>query len=202
MLRPAGKKFLPMTDAALSLIDEIAHYRPMLYRLALLQLRDKAAAADATQETMLAALEGAPGFRAQSSPKTWLFAILRHKVIDSLRARARHVPLPGEGSDAELDVTNFATLFDAEGCWAAAKDIWADPETVVERLAFFRVLEACLTRLPPRTARAFLMREWLELAPDEVSAELKVSAGNLRVLLYRARMQLRLCLDLGWNRAG
>ena len=72
---------------------------------------------------------------------------------------------------------------------------------MVERNAFFRVLEACLTRLPPRTARAFLMREWLELAPEEVSTELKVSAGNLRVLLYRARMQLRLCLDLGWERA-
>jgi RNA polymerase sigma-70 factor (ECF subfamily) len=45
------------------------------------------------------------------------------------------------------------------------------------------------------------MREWLEFAPEEVSAELNVSAGNLRVLLYRARMQLGLCLDVGWSRA-
>jgi RNA polymerase sigma-70 factor (ECF subfamily) len=45
------------------------------------------------------------------------------------------------------------------------------------------------------------MREWLDFAPEEISTELDVSPGNLRVLLYRARMQLRLCLDTGWGRA-
>lgn len=189
-----------MAVAALLLTKKIARYRPALYRLALLQLRDKAAADDATQETMLAALEGIDRFRSEASVKTWLFAILRHKVVDVLRVRGRYVPPLREDSNAELDVTGFDTLFDAEGCWAAPKDIWADPETVVERKAFFKALEACLTTLPPRTARAFLMREWLDFAPAEISTELDVSAGNLRVLLYRARMQLRLCLDVGWNR--
>jgi RNA polymerase sigma-70 factor (ECF subfamily) len=190
-----------MAVAALLLTKEIARYRPALYRLALLQLRDKAAADDATQETMLAALEGIERFRGEASVKTWLFAILRHKVVDVLRVRGRYAPPPDEDKSAELDVTGFDTLFHADDCWAAPKDIWADPETVVERKAFLKVLDACLTRLPPRTARAFLMREWLEFAPEEVSAELDVSAGNLRVLLYRARMQLRLCLDAGWGRA-
>lgn len=190
-----------MTGAALLLTKEIARYRPVLYRLALLQLRDKTAADDATQETMLAALEGVDRFRGEASVKTWLFAILRHKVVDVLRQRGRYVPPPSGDGDDELDITGFDTLFDAEDCWATPKSEWGDPETVVERKAFFKVLEACLTRLPPRTARAFLMREWLEFAPEEVSAELDVSPGNLRVLLYRARMQLRLCLDVGWNRA-
>jgi RNA polymerase sigma-70 factor (ECF subfamily) len=147
-----------------------------------LQLRDKAAADDATQETMLTALEGIEHFRSEASVKTWLFAILRHKVVDVLRLRGKYVPAPGEDSAAEFDVTGFDTLFDAEGCWAAPKDAWADPETEVERKAFFKVLEACLTRLPPRTARAFLMREWLDFAPEEVPVELDVTPGNLRVL--------------------
>jgi len=189
-----------MTSAALDLANEIARYRPVLYGLALLQLRDRTAADDATQDTLLAALEGAPRFEGRSTLKTWLVAILRHKVIDSIRARSKRVTLPDPKPEAELDSGASDALFDAQGCWAATKDVWSDPETVVERLAFFKVLEACLTRLPPRTARAFLMREWLDLAPEEVSAELKVSAGNLRILLYRARMQLRLCLDVGWNR--
>jgi RNA polymerase sigma-70 factor (ECF subfamily) len=190
-----------MTGAALLLTKEIARYRPTLYRLALLQLRDKAAADDATQETMLAALEGIECYRGEASVKTWLFAILRYKVIDALRMRGRYVAPPDENESAELDITSFDALFDAEGCWAAPKDLWADPESVVERKAFFKVLEACLTRLPPRTARAFLMREWLDFAPEEISSELDVSPGNLRVLLYRARMQLRVCLDVGWGRA-
>lgn len=190
-----------MAVAALLLTKEIARYRPALYRLALLQIRDKAAADDATQETLLAALEGIERFRGEASVKTWLFAILRHKVVDVLRQRGRFVPPPSEDLNAELDITGFDTLFDAEDCWAAPKNVWANPETVVERKAFFKVLEACLTRLPARTARAFLMREWLDFAPEEISSALDVSPGNLRVLLYRARMQLRTCLDVGWNRA-
>ena len=140
-----------MTGAALLLTKEIARYRPVLYRLALLHLRDKGAADDATQETMLAALEGIERFRSGASVKTWLFAILRDKVVDVLRLRGRYVPPPGEDLNDELDVTGFDTLFDAEGCWVAPKKIWPDPETVVERKAFFKVLEACLTRLPPGT---------------------------------------------------
>ena len=162
-----------MTITALEVREEIARYRPLLYRLALLQLRDKAAADDATQETLLAALEGAPRFEGRSSLKTWLVAILRNKVIDVLRARARHGAEPAPSLDAEIDLATFDQLFDGGGCWASAKDIWADPQSVSERLAFFRVLEACLTRLPPRTAQAFLMREWLDLAPEEIAVELK-----------------------------
>jgi RNA polymerase sigma-70 factor, ECF subfamily len=190
-----------MTGAALLLTKEIARYRPVLYRLALLQLRDKTAADEATQETMLAALEGVDRFRGGASVKTWLFTILRYKVVDVLRLRGRYVPPPSEDLNAELDVTGFDALFDGEGRWSAPKNVWADPETVAERKAFFKALEACLTRLPATAARAFLMREWLEFAPEEVSAELNLSAGNLRVLLYRARMQLRACLDVGLSRA-
>ena len=126
-----------MAVAALLLTKEIARYRPALYRLALLQIRDNAAAEDATQETLLAALEGIDRFRGEASVKTWLFAILRHKVVDVLRQRGRYVPPPSEDLNAELDVTGFDTLFDAESCWAAPKNIWANPETVVERNAFF-----------------------------------------------------------------
>ena len=111
-----------MAVAALLLTKEIARYRPALYRLALLQIRDKAAADDATQETLLAALEGIERFRGEASVKTWLFAILRHKVVDVLRQRGRFVPPPSEDLNAELDITGFDTLFDAEDCWAAPKN--------------------------------------------------------------------------------
>ena len=99
-----------MAVAALLVTKEIARYRPALYRLAL--LHDKAAAEDATQETLLAALEGIDRFRGEASVKTWLFAILRHKVVDVLRQRGRYVPPPSEDLNAELDVTGFDMLFD------------------------------------------------------------------------------------------
>lgn len=185
--------------------EEAAEYRPLLYRMALTQLKNASAAEDATQEALLAAIEKAESFERRSSLRTWLFSILRFKILDVMRdqsrARKRNSELPADGSDPEdCDVSTFDALFDESGCWADTKDVWTNPHTVAERDAFFKVLEACMTRLPERTSRAFLMREWLELEPPEICQELGISTGNLRILLYRARMQLRLCLDLHWER--
>jgi RNA polymerase sigma-70 factor (ECF subfamily) len=60
------------------------------------------------------------------------------------------------------------------------------------------VLEVCLEKLPVQTARLFMMREWLELDTDEICKELAVTPANVWVILYRARMRLRECLDLNW----
>ena len=59
------------------------------------------------------------------------------------------------------------------------------------------VLEG-LEKLPPNTARAFMMREVLELETDEICKELAITANNLWVMLYRARMALRHCLEQNW----
>jgi len=188
-----------------TIAEEAAEYRPLLYRMALTQLKNVAAAEDATQETLLAAIEKAESFERRSSLRTWLFSILRFKILDVMRdqskARRRDSGLPVEQAIADDDDTGtFDTLFDESGCWADTKDVWTNPHTVAERDAFFKVLEVCMTRLPARTSRAFLMREWLELEPPEICREFGISQGNLRILLYRARMQLRHCLDLHWER--
>jgi RNA polymerase sigma-70 factor (ECF subfamily) len=193
------------TDVITGIAEEAARYRPVLYRLALAQLRDPTAAEDATQETLLAALEKGASFEGRSSLRTWLFSILRFKVLDIMREQSKQrrrsdFPTDGEDRPESDDIAVFDTLFDAQGCWAEAKDVWTDPHTVAERNAFFKVLEACMTKLPERSSRAFLMREWLELEPVEICSQLGISAGNLRILLYRARMQLRFCLDIHWER--
>jgi hypothetical protein len=58
-----------MAVAALLVTKEIARYRPALYRLALLPIRDNAAAEDATQETLLAALEGIAAYAAKRASR-------------------------------------------------------------------------------------------------------------------------------------
>src|SRR5262249_31942796 len=148
---------VPTIDVA----ADAARLRPALYRLALLQLRDGAAADDAVQETLLAAIEGSDKFAGRSSVKTWLVPILRHKVLDQLRSQSRKelTAIAQRSPDDEFDATGLDSLFDAQCCWAEPKDVWTDPHAAVEQQAFFQVLEACLTRLPPRTSRAFLMRE-------------------------------------------
>jgi len=193
---PARKIAAAMPDPELA--SQLEQHRRYLLRVARLQLRDDATAEDVVQETMLAALAGT-GFSGRSSLRTWLTGILKHKIVDAIRRRQREaIPLSTLGNaDAEADLDDFEGLF-RDGGWDAAPADWGDPDATLQRQQFFDVLEFCLDRLPPNTARAFMMREILELESAEICKELAITANNLWVMLYRARMTLRQCLDAHW----
>jgi RNA polymerase sigma-70 factor (ECF subfamily) len=180
----------------------LAALRPDLVRFARLQLRDAAAAEDVVQECLLAALGGQDRFASRSSLKTWVFGILRHKIVDLIRIRARE---PNVGALLDEDEDNAAEqlaggLFDAHGYWRseARPGRWADPEDTFEQQQFWAVFEACLDRLPEKTARVFSMRELLGLDTDEICKETGISATNCWVVLHRARQALRACLEVQW----
>jgi RNA polymerase sigma-70 factor (ECF subfamily) len=175
---------------------DLAAHRPYLLNLALLQLRDAARAEDAVQETMLAAIEHLDGFDGRSSLRTWLIGILRNKIVDIIRRQARERPA-SEGSPAaagaELDA-----LFDAKGKWRDGPRHWSDPEGALESEEFWRVFEICRSAMPTALAQVFMMRELLELGTGEICKALGISPSNCHVMLYRARMRLRRCLDENW----
>jgi RNA polymerase sigma-70 factor (ECF subfamily) len=161
-----------------------------------LQLRDAAAAEDAVQEALLAALAGEARFAGRSNLRTWLTGILKHKIVDTIRRQSRERPasdLEAEGEPAEFDA-----LFDRRGHWDEAPDAWEQPEGALGQKQFLAALEACLRALPPRTAQAFMMREHLGLDTDEICKDLAITPTHLWVMLYRARMALRQCLEMNW----
>ncbi|MBP6734710.1 MAG: sigma-70 family RNA polymerase sigma factor [Chromatiaceae bacterium] len=170
-----------------------------LVRFANLQLRDEALAEDVVQETLLAALQGSDAFSGRASVKTWVYSILKHKIVDTLRSRRREVPLSGM-SNADDEDEGFETLFDRRGFWDTEHKPhrWADPEDSLEQQQFWQVFELCLDRLPARTARVFMMRELLGLETAEICQELAMAMANCWVILHRARMGLRLCLEETW----
>ena len=182
----------PQRDFRRQLEDQ----RPYLLRYALLQLRDAEAAEDAVQETLLAALAGDAAYAGRSSLRTWLTGILNHKIVDALRRARREQPLGADDAGAEL--AELDALFVADGHWRDPPAGWDDPDRALEQKQFFAALELCLERLPARTARAFLMREHLGLETDEICKELAISATNCWVMLYRARVTLRQCLEATW----
>jgi RNA polymerase sigma-70 factor (ECF subfamily) len=164
--------------------------RPYLLRYAGLQLRDAHAAEDAVQETLLAALAGETSFGGRSNLRTWLTGILKHKIIDAIRKSSREAPAASEDE--------FDALFDERGHWIEMPAAWADPDAALDQKRFFTVLEQCLQRLPDRIAQAFMMREHLGLDTGEICKELAVTPTHCWVLLYRARMALRECLNKEW----
>ena len=183
--------------ATADLAEQLDAHRSYLMRVAMLQLRDQALAEDVVQETLLAALSGA-GFSGRSSLRTWLTGILKHKIVDAIRRRQRE-PVATTTLDEECDIDDFDALFKAgSGAWDTPPADWGDPEHALGQRQFFAALELCLERLPPNTARVFIMREVMELESDEICRELAITANNLWVILYRARMSLRECLGQSW----
>lgn len=177
----------------------LASLRRDLLRFAELQLRDRAAAEDAVQEALAAALSGQDRFTGRAALKSWVFAILKNKIVDILRQRQRAATFSSLAQDDDAE-DDFAVLFDRKGFWQPDErpQTWGDPEATFAQQQFWAVFETCLTRLPENTARVFMMREFLGLDTPGICQELAITNSHCHVILHRARMGLRLCLDQRW----
>lgn len=173
---------------------QVEALRPQLLRFARAQLRNDAWAEDAVSETLLAALEKPGAFGGASQLKTWLVGILKHKLVDQLRRHAREAVSLSTEDGEDVD----ALLFDETGHWREAPADWGNPEHALHERQFIDVLETCMQKLPATQGRVFMMREWLELETDEICKELAITPTNLWVLLHRARLRLRECLQQTW----
>ena len=178
-------------------VDEHGDY---LYRYALFRLRDATAAEDAVQETLLAALQAYTKFAGRGSERTWLVGILKHKITDHFRRMSREAPAgQREGEGPAHDE------FFREGEWQdhwkveyAPTDWHASPAALAEQHEFWLVFQNCLAPLPQRTASAFVLREVDGLTSEEICEVLSITVNNLWVMLHRARLHLRNCLELNW----
>jgi RNA polymerase sigma-70 factor (ECF subfamily) len=175
---------------------ELQTQRSYLLRVAMLQLRDSHLAEDVVQDTMVAALQGQAGFSGKSSLKTWLTGILKHKIVDAIRSKTRGPAFVS--FDEECRIDDFDAMFDETGHWENPPADWGQPEQQLSQHQFLETLHSCLEKLPPNTSRVFMMREVMELDADEICKELTITSTNLWVILYRARMALRQCLEQTW----
>ena len=176
--------------------ENLQQLRSYLLRYARLQLRDAALAEDAVQETLLAAFDHGATFSGKSEYKSWLVGILKHKIIDVIRKRSREQSLTVDEDASESEM--IEGMFEAEGQWHRLPASWGNPEKSLEDKKFWEIFDRCLELMPARTARVFTMREVMELTSDDICKELAISQTNLWVLLHRARLSLRGCLETRW----
>jgi len=175
--------------------QDIQQHRSYLLRYAVLQLRNPEQAEDVVQETLLAALEGRARFAGGSSLKTWLTGILKHKILDAIRRKSREQPLAPAGDD---DHDAVDALFKQDGHWQQMPATWGDPEQALENRKFWEIFELCSRLLPERTARVYMLREVMEMTTEEICQEFGITPTNLWVILHRARLVLRECLEIKW----
>ena len=166
-----------------------------LLRYALVRLQDREIAEDIVQETFLAALRAREKFQARSSVRTWLVGILKHKILDHFRKIYREPPI----SDLLFSEDPSEALFDEKGKWKLRPIAWADdPRAGLEQKEFWETFLRCMSELPRRLAKVFALRELEGLKHEEICNLLKISATNTGVMLHRARLRLRHCLEINW----
>jgi RNA polymerase sigma-70 factor (ECF subfamily) len=169
-------------------------YSDYLFSYAVSRVYSKETAHDLVQDTFLSALKAYSSFEAKSSVRTWLVSILKNKIIDHYRKNARNV------EDQIID-SPFRDGGDFSGHWLetrAPKGKQFDADTMVSHSEFMQVLTACLERLTPQAAAVFSLKVMEELESSEVCKEVGISSSNLWVILHRARLQMRECLETNW----
>lgn len=173
----------------------VDQYGDYLFRFAHSRIRDSGVAEDLVQETFLSALRARNTFDGRSAERTWLIGILKHKIVDYIRKQSRELPV-----DNIESLADFADeFFNDKGRWKVGPVKWAvDPTKLYEQKEFLEIFYRCLSKLTDRMSKAFTLREMDGLSTEEICKVLKITATNCWVLLYRARMEMRRCLEVDW----
>ena len=175
-------------------------YGDYLYRYALLRLRDPVKAEDAVQETFLAAIKGKRSFAGQSAEKSWLVGILKNKIFDYFRQASRETAFTDLKFYADEESDRFVPDGLLKDGWIHELGPleWSTTSTSLDRDQFWKTFRACSDKLPPAVATVFHLREVDDVASQEICTLLQISESNLWVMLHRARMALRRCLETHW----
>lgn len=174
-------------------------YGDALYRFALLRVQDSFTAEDLVQETLLAAYKSYENFAGKSTIKTWLTGILKHKILDYYR---KIIP---EHGDENLDdfADSLDSLFDTREKWKIKPGNWGgDPKNVYQHKELLAVIFSCMKDMPPRLSLAYRMREMEGATTKEICSRFQTRENNCWVMLHRARMLLRRCLEINWFSQG
>ena len=175
------------------LLQWLNEYGDEVYQYARARVESDAAAEELVQDTYLAALKNFTQFQGRAQPKTWLIAILRNKIVEHYRRRAKT-----REREKSLEHAADDDYFE-RGIWKSALGKWPQrPSQDMEADEFWRAFDACVAELPPLLAQAFVLRTVDEESTENVCKTLGISATNLAVRLHRARLGLRSCLERSW----
>lgn len=173
----------------------IEKYADYLYSYALHRIDDPEQSQDLVQETFLAALEKMKKFEGRSSEKTWLTSILRNKIFDIYRART-------SGLKKVLLSESYPEFFNqADGHWKVEfrpKEFSVHDKDAIESKEFNHILQECLKKLPTLWIAVFKMKYMEDEIAKDICNELEVTPANYWVIIHRAKINLRACLQKYW----
>ncbi len=167
----------------------VEEYGDLLYRFALSRVYNETLAEDLVQSTYLAAIKGFKNFSGDSSPKTWLFGILKHKIIDHFRKK-KFISLD---EIKDLDRV-FHSFFDEKGKWKKDPQLWnLTPERILEEKELKDILWECIRALPEKLQQIYILREIEGELTNYICDKFELSISNFGVIMHRLRHKLYDC---------
>lgn len=181
----------------------VDNYADYLFGFAIVRLSDPDAAADVVQETFLAALKAKDNFKGNSTEKTWLTSILKRKIIDIYRKKTSSRETSFQDNESGISDDNFYS-YDGpiKGHWKEESAPHSNsllPEGEIENRELKLILEKCIAELPENLAAVFVMKMLDEASSDEICKELDITPSNVWVMMHRARLKLRNCIEFNWR---
>ena len=177
-------------DANQSVNDWIKKYSDTFFNYLYTRVGDKTAAKDILQETFIAAWKSSSNFKNESSEKTWLFSILKNKLMDHYRIQTRLM----------IDLPDNSYFFDEADHWTekASPKNWEDAAASLNKKEFYLVLDQCKTKLTQVQQLAFTMKYIDEHEPHFICKVLQITTSNYWVIIHRCKLELRNCLEKKW----
>lgn len=172
----------------------VDRYSDELYSYALSRVNDSDLAKDLIQDTFLSGLNNLSGFRGESAEKTWLYSILKNKIIDHYRKKKNTQPL-------ETTIVSDSHFFEEDGHWSGnkPKNEWEAKTTdQYSSDEFLSVLQECRKKLNSLQQAVFTLKIQEEMESEMICKELDITPSNYWVILHRAKLQLRECLEKNW----
>ena len=172
------------------------------FRFAIYRVKNREVAEDLVQDTFLYGLKALDKFRRDCPEKSWLYNILRNKIIDHFRKKTNQ-EIKQSSSAIETDEDAFFNrFFKKDGHWQEETspqnwDISADK--ILEREEFMKFLMLCLSLLPETWSKVFSLKNIDDYSTKEICKELEITPSNLWTIIHRSKLQLRGCLEKRWQ---
>jgi RNA polymerase sigma-70 factor (ECF subfamily) len=180
----------------------VEQYGDYLFNFAIVRVNDQEKAQDLVQETFLAGLKAMANFQGKSTERTWLISILKRKIIDTYRKQYSSKETSMGEYEQDISDGDFYRSEDPfQGHWLEGKGPHSHslmPEGEIEEAELMEIIQKCISGLPPNLASAFVMKMIDEAESEEVCKELGITPSNLWVMLHRARLKMRLCVESIW----
>jgi RNA polymerase sigma-70 factor (ECF subfamily) len=174
----------------------VNRYGDLLFRYLMARMNDRVAVEDIVQDTFLSALKGLKGFKGESSEKSWLFAIARNKMIDHFRKSSRELI---EFSDHAY--AGDADWFDKDGQWVQERIPldWKSGPDEIERKEIQAIILRCKEHLKKVQDQVFTLKYMEGMTADAICKVLGITSSNYWVLIHRARLQMRECVEKSFH---